>query len=99
MAITRSEVERIAELARLEVPAERLARTTEELAKVLAFVEQLRQLDLDGCEPLVFAPAAAALREDARGDRELTREQALAMAPASEQGCFVVPPIVEDLEP
>jgi aspartyl-tRNA(Asn)/glutamyl-tRNA(Gln) amidotransferase subunit C len=99
MAITREEVHRIAELARLEIPPDQEMRVAGELSEVLDFVAALDRLDLAGCEPTVFAPADAPLREDAVDARRLSHEQALAMAPASEHGFFLVPPIVENVNP
>jgi len=99
MPIDRAEVERIAELARLEIPAERLDRMVAELSSVLDFVATLRQLDLAGCEPMVFAPAAAPLRDDALDERRLDVDRALTAAPAAEHGFFLVPPIVENVNP
>jgi aspartyl-tRNA(Asn)/glutamyl-tRNA(Gln) amidotransferase subunit C len=93
------EVRRVAELARLEIPDRDLARTATELSAVLEFVAALRRLDLSGCEPMSFAPAEACLRADALDARRLTAEQATAAAPASEDGFFLVPPIVENLQP
>ena len=100
MAITREEVEKVAELARLEIPAEREGRMVEELSAVLDFVATLDRLDLAGCEPTAFAPARAPLRDDALDDaRRLTPEQATAAAPEAEDGFFLVPPIVENVNP
>ena len=97
--IRREDVVRIAELARLEIPADRLERTAAELSAVLDFVESLRRLDLAGSEPTRFAPAPGALRADEPDGRRLTNEQALAMAPAAEPPFFLVPPIVENVNP
>jgi aspartyl-tRNA(Asn)/glutamyl-tRNA(Gln) amidotransferase subunit C len=99
MSISRSEVERIAELARLAIPEERMERMAAELSEVLDFVETLRRLDLAGCEPTTFAPAEAPLREDVPDGRRLGPDAATAMAPESEDGFFLLPPIVENLEP
>ncbi|NOT35149.1 MAG: Asp-tRNA(Asn)/Glu-tRNA(Gln) amidotransferase subunit GatC [Candidatus Eisenbacteria bacterium] len=100
MSITRTEVERIAELARLEIPAEGIERMTTELTAVLAFVATLDRLDLSGCEPSTFAPAGAGLRADVPdADRQLDPSRATAAAPASENGFFLVPPIVENVNP
>ena len=95
----REEVERIAELARLEIPAEAIERTAAELSAVLEFVTALKRLDLSGCEPTAFAPAEAPLREDEPNGRRLPRERALAAGPETEQGFFLVPPIVENVNP
>jgi len=95
----RNEVRRIAALARLELDDEALDRAAGELTKILAFVETLRQLDLEGCAPSAFAPAGAPLREDAPNGRRLSNEAALAAAPSTEDGFFLVPPIVENVNP
>jgi aspartyl-tRNA(Asn)/glutamyl-tRNA(Gln) amidotransferase subunit C len=99
MAIERGEVERVAELARLEIPAERLERMTRELSAVLDFAAALNRLDLEGCEPTVFAPAGAPLREDRIDGRRLPTKTALATAPEGEGGFFLTPPIVENVNP
>ena len=99
MAIDRAEAARIAELARLHVPDAELDRLAVELSKVLEFAATLDQLELSD-EPLTaFAPAAAALRADAPDGRTFAAETALANAPEAEGGFFLVPPVVEDLEP
>ena len=59
MAISREEVERIADLARLEIPEDRVERMRAELSAVLEFVATLNRLDLTGCEISTFAPADA----------------------------------------
>jgi aspartyl-tRNA(Asn)/glutamyl-tRNA(Gln) amidotransferase subunit C len=99
MTITRDEVRKIAELARLEIPEARIERMAGELSAVLDFAGALQRLDLEGCEPSVFAPADTPLREDALDDRRLSNDAALAAAPEAEQGFFLVPPIVENLAP
>jgi aspartyl-tRNA(Asn)/glutamyl-tRNA(Gln) amidotransferase subunit C len=99
MSIDRGEVERIAALARLEIAEEAMERTARQLSEVLEFVTTLRQLDLEGCEPTAFAPPEAPLREDLLDGRRLPAEVALAAAPSHEDGFFLVPPIVENVNP
>jgi aspartyl-tRNA(Asn)/glutamyl-tRNA(Gln) amidotransferase subunit C len=99
MSISREEVERIAELARLEIPEDRMERMRAELSAVLEFVATLNRLDLAGCEISTFAPADAPLREDEPDGRRLDPARATAGAPEAEDGFFLVPPIVENLEP
>ncbi|MBI1796881.1 MAG: Asp-tRNA(Asn)/Glu-tRNA(Gln) amidotransferase subunit GatC [Candidatus Eisenbacteria bacterium] len=104
MSIDREDVKRIAELARLEIPEDRIERTARELSAVLDYAAALRRLDLEGCEPTVFAGLGAAgpapLRADALDDvRRLTPETALAAAPEHEDDAFLVPPVVENLNP
>ena len=99
MPISRDDVTRIAELARLEIPEAKLDRLAGELSQVLDFAATLNRLDLAGLTPSQFAPVDAPLREDAVNGRRLPREAALAAAPEREDGFFRVPPVVENLNP
>ena len=99
MAITPEDVRRIAELARLEIPHQREDRMALELSAVLEFVATLDRLDLAGCEPTSFASPDTPLRDDLPDGRRLANDEALAMAPAREHGFFLVPPIVENVNP
>jgi aspartyl-tRNA(Asn)/glutamyl-tRNA(Gln) amidotransferase subunit C len=99
MTIRREDVERIAELARLEIPEAGMERMAAELSAVLDFVGALNRLDLAGQAPTSFAPEGTALREDEPNGRRLATEDALAMAPEAEDGFFLVPPVVENLNP
>ena len=95
----REEVRRVAELARLELSDAAADRMARELSAVLDFVATLQQLDLSASEPVVFAPAHAPLRDDAPDGRTLDSDAALAAAPARDHDFFLVPPIVENLNP
>jgi aspartyl-tRNA(Asn)/glutamyl-tRNA(Gln) amidotransferase subunit C len=99
MSIRREDVRRIAELARLEIPEDRLDRMAAELSAVLDFAGALQRLDLAGLEPTAFAPPETPLREDMLDGRRLGAETATAAAPESEHGFFLVPPVVENLNP
>src|SRR5437762_6398933 len=99
MAIDRAEAARIAELARLRVPDDELDRVAAQLSQVLAFAATLDELALAG-EPLTaFASPDAPLRDDRPDGRTLDPETATANAPEAEAGFFIVPPVVENLEP
>src|SRR5262245_20088960 len=99
MAMERDDVLRVAELARLELEDADVDRMARELSAVLDFVAAIQRLDLAHSKPSVFAPTNAAPREDALDDRRLTPEQATAAAPEAEDGYFLVPPIVENVQP
>jgi len=99
MSISRDDVNRIAELARLEIPEADADLLAGQLSQVLDFAATLNRLDLEGCEPTAFAPADAPLRDDAPDGRRLTPERALEGAPEGEDGFFLVPPVVENLAP
>ncbi len=99
MPIRTEDVRRVAELARLELPEAELEKTARELSAVLDFVTTLRKLDLAGLQPSTFASSEGALRDDERDERRLDPGRATAMAPEAEDGFFIVPPIVENLQP
>ena len=99
MSLSRDEVVRIADLARLAIREEDLDRTAQELSAVLDFAAALNQLDLEGCEPTSFAPTETAPRDDVPDHRRLPTEAALAAAPERERDFFLVPPVVENLNP
>jgi aspartyl-tRNA(Asn)/glutamyl-tRNA(Gln) amidotransferase subunit C len=99
MAIDRAEAARIASLARLAIPDAELDRVAAQLSQVLDFVARLEELDLAGLEPSAFAPAGEPLRSDEPDGRTLAPGAATAGAPEAEAGYFLVPPVVEALEP
>ena len=97
MALSLEEVRRIAALARLRLSAEEEQTFAVQLSAILAHVEQLKELDVSGVEPMTHALAAGeapALRADVR-EESLTPDAALGNAPAREGTCFGVPRIIE----
>jgi len=99
MAIDEREARRIAALARLELADDEIPRVARQLSQVLDFAATLDSLDLAGCEPTTLAPAGEPLRADRDDGRTLGAEVATAGAPEAEYGFFLVPPVVENLEP
>ncbi len=99
MSIPREEVLRVAALARIEIPVDEVDLVASQLSGILDFAAQLDRLDLGSGEPLAFAPEAAAARPDAADGRQLAPGQATDAAPESEDGHFLVPPVVEHLNP
>jgi len=96
--IDRAEVERIAELARLELAPDEAERMAAELAAILGYVEQLDELDTDDIEPTYHAlPLATPFRDD-RAEPPLAPERALANAPDREGFAFVVPKVLDEDE-
>lgn len=95
MSVTKDDVRRIAGLARLKEPAERLDALTEELNGILNWVELLDEVDVTGVEPMTTAaPTKLPLRADAVTDGD-KRDAVLNNAPKAEEGFFVVPKSVE----
>jgi aspartyl-tRNA(Asn)/glutamyl-tRNA(Gln) amidotransferase subunit C len=96
MAITLAEVERVALLARLRLSSDELQAMTTELARVVAYVDELAQVDTEGIEPMAHAVEVTnILREDVLAS-SLDREEALQNAPARNAQGFLVPPVLGD---
>ena len=95
MANPSLDVQYVAHLARLELTPDEQARFGAQLGEVLAYFEQLKQVDVAGIEPLAHAmPLVNVTRSDSvRGS--LAHKEALGNAPAPANGLFVVPKIVE----
>lgn len=95
MSLTQAEVEHIAELARLELSAEELARYSEQLSAILDYAARLRELDTSQIPPTTSVLAATLpLRAD-QPAAGLTEAAVLANAPQVEQQQFRVPPVFE----
>lgn len=97
MSLSLDEVRRIAALARLKLEPREEQVLAGQLSTILEYVEQLKELDVTGIEPMTHALAqgdSAPLRPD-QVLPSLPPERALANAPAREETCFKVPRIIE----
>ncbi|MGH7766485.1 MAG: Asp-tRNA(Asn)/Glu-tRNA(Gln) amidotransferase subunit GatC [Candidatus Binatia bacterium] len=95
MKITREEVQRVALLARLQLSAEEEISLTEQLDRILQYMEKLQQLDTEKVEPLAHVvDVVNAFRED-RAVNAPQPEKLLANAPAREKTFLKVPKIIE----
>ena len=95
MAIDAATMKKIASLARIREPEERLEPLAREISGILTWIEQLDEVDTDGVEPMTSAVAAKLpMREDVvteGGDPA----KVLANAPKTDRNFFVVPKVVE----
>ena len=93
---SRQDVQHVARLARLHLTDDELDRMREQLDAILAYVDKLRQLDVEGVEPTSHAvPLVDVMRDDALAPC-LTQDEALANAPDRVDAFFRVPRIIED---
>jgi aspartyl-tRNA(Asn)/glutamyl-tRNA(Gln) amidotransferase subunit C len=95
MSVDKNTVRKVARLARIAVPEERLEPMAKELNGILAWIEQLNEVDVEGVDAMT-TPVAMTLpmREDVVTDGG-KQDEVLANAPKSEDGFFVVPKVVE----
>ncbi|MFL6690008.1 MAG: Asp-tRNA(Asn)/Glu-tRNA(Gln) amidotransferase subunit GatC [Alphaproteobacteria bacterium] len=95
MSVDKATVRRIAKLARIAVPEERVESMMIELNGILGWIEQLQEVDVESVEPMTSVVVhKLKMREDvvtAGGDATAI----VANAPQSDDNFFVVPKVVE----
>jgi aspartyl-tRNA(Asn)/glutamyl-tRNA(Gln) amidotransferase subunit C len=95
MAIGQDELEKIAELARIRIAPGQIGDVTRRITEILGMVEQLQAADTLDVEPMANPlDAVQRLRPDAVTE-ENRREAFQAIAPAVENGLYLVPRVVE----
>ena len=95
MSVDADTVRRIAHLARIKVADDEIDHLRGELNAILAFVEQLAEVNVTGVEPMTsVTPMQMKKRPDVVTDGDKV-EAVLANAPARQDNFFVVPKVVE----
>ena len=95
MALERSDVEKIAHLARLGLNDADLPQTTATLNSILGLIDAMQAVDTEGIEPLAHPlEATQRLRADVVSETN-QREAYQAIAPAVENGLYLVPKVIE----
>lgn len=95
MAVDKKTVKKIAHLARIALPEDRVDAMTSELNNILSFVEQLNEVDTDKVDPMTSAvDVKLHWRKDIVTDGAKA-EDVLANAPETEFGFFSVPKVIE----
>ncbi|HKO30043.1 MAG TPA: Asp-tRNA(Asn)/Glu-tRNA(Gln) amidotransferase subunit GatC [Nitrospiraceae bacterium] len=96
MEITKQEVEKVANLARLQLTDIEKASFAKQLSQIITHVDTLKQYDTTGVEPTATVPGQVNVFRPDMARSSLSVEQAVANAPESTDGFFVVPKIIED---
>jgi aspartyl-tRNA(Asn)/glutamyl-tRNA(Gln) amidotransferase subunit C len=95
MSVDDATVRRIAHLARIKVADDEVAHLKGELNAILAWVEQLQAVDVEGVEPMTsVTPMKMKMREDRVTDGEIA-DQVTKNAPMSDDNFFLVPKVME----
>jgi len=85
----------VAHLARIALTPDEEKKLSSQLGNILGYIEKLKELDVSNVEPTAHAvPLINVTRPDETGPC-LAQEEALRNAPASANGLFIVPKIVE----
>jgi len=92
------DVRKIAKLAHLEITDDEVALYTPQMANIVAYVEQLNELDTENIEPMLGGltkegEATATIREDVPHE-SLGQKNALDQAPSAVSGHFQVPKVL-----
>jgi len=95
MSVDAATVRHIAHLARIAVAEDEVEHLRGELNAILAFVEQLSEVDVEGVEPMTsVTPMEMKKRQDVVTDGGIP-DDIIKNAPAAQDGFFVVPKVVE----
>lgn len=95
MSVDKDTVNKIARLSRIAISEQEAEKMVGELNGILAWVEQLGEVDVTGVEPMTAViPNALRMRDDVVTDGNM-RDKVLANAPAKEGIFFGVPKVIE----
>ena len=95
MALEQDEIEKIAELARIRIADGDIGEITARITDILSMVDQLKAVDTTGIEPMASPlDATARLRPDEITQTN-TRDVFQAIAPAVENGLYLVPKVID----
>ena len=97
MSLTKEQVDWVAHLARLSLSAEELAAMTEQLGKIVDYVNQLQEVNTEGVEPMAHALDVSNVFRADEPVASLPADAALANAP-DRRGNFYGVPAVFDVE-
>jgi len=95
MSLTTDDVKRIAHLARIEIGDDEAQSTLERLSGILGLIEEMQAVDTTGIEPMSHSQdLTQRLREDVVTETN-QRELFQSIAPAVENGLYLVPKVIE----
>jgi len=95
MEVNDAMIEKLAHLARLEFNDDEKEEIKHDLQRMIAFVEKLNELNLEGVEPLLhMSDEKNVLRED-EVEGSISREEALKNAPLHDEQFFKVPKVIK----
>ena len=96
MSLTRSDVEKIAHLARLELTETEMSRFQGQLSEILDYAEKLNELELEGVAPTAHAISQQNVFREDKADPSLPLEAILRNAPKQAKNQFVVQAVLDD---
>jgi len=98
MIVDNNTINRLANLAKLQFNEVEMKSITNELEKIVLMCEQLKNVDTDGVEPLIYMTNAHNVLRDDVVSQEINHEDALKNAPKRDSDFFRVPKVIESNE-
>jgi aspartyl-tRNA(Asn)/glutamyl-tRNA(Gln) amidotransferase subunit C len=95
MEVNDALVDKLAHLSRLEFSGTEKEEIKKDLQKMIAFVEKLNELNLDGVEPLLHMSEEVNVLRDDEVKNSISREEALKNAPLHDEQFFKVPKVIK----
>jgi aspartyl-tRNA(Asn)/glutamyl-tRNA(Gln) amidotransferase subunit C len=95
MSLERSDIEKLALLARINISDSESQQVTERIGAVLNLVDQLQAQDTEGVEPMAHPMYATQILRADEVTESNDRENLMSNAPAAEEGLFLVPKVIE----
>jgi aspartyl-tRNA(Asn)/glutamyl-tRNA(Gln) amidotransferase subunit C len=94
MKLDNKKLKELAHLARLEFSDEELIVIGNDLKKIIEFCDQLKSVDTEGIDPLIYLSDEINVLRDDQIKQGLKKEEALKKAPASNSDYFKVPKVI-----
>ena len=93
--LTEAEVRHIATLSRLQLSDEEVAMMMKELSAIVGYVDQLREVDVEGVDPTAHAVDVKNVFRDDVVRESIGSDRAVANAPQNEDSYFKVPKVLD----
>lgn len=94
MNLDKETVEKLAHLARLEFSEKEKEEMLEDMNKIMAFVDKINELDLEGVEPLIYLTEEENVLRGDEVNNHVTKDEALKNAPDKDTDYFRVPKVM-----
>ena len=96
MAVTKKDVEKIAELARLKFSEEELENFTPQMNEILSYMDKLNELDTENVKPLSHPVEQSNVFREDEMKASIPTDEALKNAPSKDEHHFKVPKVIGD---
>ena len=94
MSISRQDIEKVALLARLQLDETQLVTMTDQLAKIVEYVDLLAEVDTEHVEPMAHAIEVTNVFAEDEVRSSLARDEALVNAPHHDERGYLVPAVL-----